>query len=210
MLRVGHVARGRAPGLALGPVVVLACVPALCVRWVSIAFVGAGQPRFDANARSIGAPRRQVRLVPANAGATWGSPTWNWGYAVGDAHDAAAVLRQRLQSQPLRAAWLQQMVVAPAEVPWEDVKLALALLWQRASRERRDGGPGGWSDVMWNLVDAKYEGGLEQDRKFVVDMEARLPQALLVEEGPEDDVDAWRRRVATSALQALSFVELGL
>lgn len=41
-------------------------------------------------------------------------------------------------------------------VGWEEVKLCLALCWQRAAREQRDGGTGGYSQVLDTLVRGGY------------------------------------------------------
>jgi hypothetical protein len=137
---------------------------------------------------------------------SWGTREWNWGYASGGAHDAAAVLRARLSKGGAREevrwpppplllltprtpgfpGWIDQRntvkmlifswfhalasltilphfalpqwlgeMVAGESIPWEEVKLCLALKWQRAARERRDGGPGGYADVLDTLVAGK-------------------------------------------------------
>lgn len=54
----------------------------------------------------------------------------------------------------LSSQWLGDMLVGES-IPWEEVKLCLALKWQKAARERRDGGPGGYSDVLDTLVAGK-------------------------------------------------------
>lgn len=41
----------------------------------------------------------------------WGTPSWNWGSAVGGAHDAAAELRARLNSRAARAQFLVDLEV---------------------------------------------------------------------------------------------------
>ena len=47
-------------------------------------------------------------------------------------------------------------------VSWDEIKLALALEWQRAEREGRAGGPDGFVKVMEKMVNAEYESDAEQ------------------------------------------------
>lgn len=64
--------------------------------------------------------RRAAPRARAPAGAAeprghrWGSPSWRWGSAVGDAHDAAAELRGRLDTNVERAKWVGTCVQLPA------------------------------------------------------------------------------------------------
>ena len=66
----------------------------------------------------------------------WASDAWRWGSAIGDAHDAAAVVRAALNaSEDARKRWLVSMISTsplPEQnyVPWEECKLVLALSWQ--------------------------------------------------------------------------------
>jgi len=105
----------------------------------------------------------------------------------------------------------------------------LALKWQRAAHERRDGGEAGFGYVMEQLRLAKYEGSEEADATFVQDMESVL-SALVSEDGAnqlktvldelqkgQDDtfktkcpVDFHRRSVALKVLVALEFCPAGL
>ncbi|KAK3271326.1 hypothetical protein CYMTET_20316 [Cymbomonas tetramitiformis] len=164
----------------------------------------------------------------------WASPTWNWGYANGDAHDAAYSLRQKLAKEKARRKWLNSLACNPALVPWEEVKLALALLWQKAARERRDGGLTGWGFVLEQMSAARYEGGLEADRRLVRDMAERLhlledisleldecvigdesfkrSAAAVDKEEPElaSDYDTERRELAIQVLVGLDFMSGGL
>eukprot|EP00241_Pyramimonas_parkeae_P010629 CAMPEP_0114227554 /NCGR_PEP_ID=MMETSP0058-20121206/1854_1 /TAXON_ID=36894 /ORGANISM="Pyramimonas parkeae, CCMP726" /LENGTH=240 /DNA_ID=CAMNT_0001338407 /DNA_START=27 /DNA_END=750 /DNA_ORIENTATION=- len=157
----------------------------------------------------------------------WGSPNWKWGYAVGDAHDAAAKVRSQLRAPAVRAGWLQAVTCDPKRVSWFEIKLVLALAWQRAARD--DGGPNGFRAVMENMRLAQYEGNDEADAKLVQDMDVRLP--MLVDGGDlsgvqgivqdlggssalklqQTDVVEFRRRyVAAQVLILLEFVEVGL
>ena len=61
----------------------------------------------------------------------WSSSKWRWGYAVGDAHDAAAIARRSLAQKDARVAWLAMLAASsPATAPWEEVKLVMALAFQ--------------------------------------------------------------------------------
>ena len=84
----------------------------------------------------------------------WADPDWKWGYAAGKAHDSAAVLRRALSSADNRQKWVTALL-NDEKMDWEVVKLCLALKWQKAAREGRDGGKGGYGDVLERLVACK-------------------------------------------------------
>lgn len=110
----------------------------------------------------------------------------------------------------------------------------MALLWQKAARERRDGGLTGWGFVLEQMSAARYEGGLEGDRRLVRDMAERLHlledisleldecvvgdeaykrnTAAVDKEVPEDesDYDTERRALAVQVLVGLDFIFGGL
>ena len=109
------------------------------------------------------------------------------------------------------------------------VKLVLALLWQRAARERRDGGEEGFGYVMEQLRLAHYEGSDEADANFVQDMEKALSMVLApgaenqlqtvldeLQKGQDDtfkktcSTDFHRRSVAVKVLVVLDFCAYGL
>ena len=46
----------------------------------------------------------------------WISPSWNWGYAVGDAHNAAAKTRSKLSSPSSRQEWLNQVLKGEVDI----------------------------------------------------------------------------------------------
>ena len=91
----------------------------------------------------------------------WGDPNWNWGSAIGEAHDLAGPLRQRLGTPDARIAWLREVLKDTTTISWDEIKLALALEWQRAEREGRAGGPDGFARVMDKMVAAEYENSAE-------------------------------------------------
>uniref|UniRef100_A0A7S1NBJ9 Uncharacterized protein n=1 Tax=Eutreptiella gymnastica TaxID=73025 RepID=A0A7S1NBJ9_9EUGL len=86
----------------------------------------------------------------------WGSPNWNWGYAQGEAHDRAAVMRAELGDTSDRLAFLATLL--SGKVQWNDISLCLGLQFQRAGHERRDGAPTGYNLILNRLVANKYEG----------------------------------------------------
>lgn len=64
----------------------------------------------------------------------WGTSSWNWGSAIGDAHDAAAVLRQKLRSDKARSDYILSLKRGGID-DWLEVQLCLALVWQRRRPE---------------------------------------------------------------------------
>eukprot|EP00238_Polyblepharides_amylifera_P015752 CAMPEP_0196579862 /NCGR_PEP_ID=MMETSP1081-20130531/25296_1 /TAXON_ID=36882 /ORGANISM="Pyramimonas amylifera, Strain CCMP720" /LENGTH=139 /DNA_ID=CAMNT_0041899567 /DNA_START=275 /DNA_END=694 /DNA_ORIENTATION=+ len=128
----------------------------------------------------------------------WGSPTWRWGYASGDAHDAAFQIRNSLSSPQARREWIASLEDSNSDVPWFEIKLVLALKWQKAIREGRC--CDGWVETMERLRLAEYEDGENGISKFVVDLAKDLVSADQKSE----------RDVASQVLKALEFVKLGL
>jgi hypothetical protein len=93
----------------------------------------------------------------------WQSPVWNWGSAVGTGHDCAKICRQKYSSRKERHVLVHQLRSAQGTgddipVDFEEVKLILALAWQRGRWDGTDGGKGGYSEVLQYLVAAnRYE-----------------------------------------------------
>lgn len=56
-----------------------------------------------------------MRIV-AQGSSRWLSPSWNWGYAVGDAHDAAARVRAKLSTPDARRQWLDSAASGDIEI----------------------------------------------------------------------------------------------
>mmetsp|Transcript_28986 Transcript_28986/g.69162 ORF Transcript_28986/g.69162 Transcript_28986/m.69162 type:complete len:226 (+) Transcript_28986:3-680(+) len=142
----------------------------------------------------------------------WADPDWKWGYGNGKAHNAAYDLRRGLSSESSRSKWMETLL-SDEKLGWDDVKLCLALKWQRAAREGRDGGRGGFGDVMEMMRKCKYEGSDANDDRLVQDMSSRL--AMLP--GAESSVasglpgrEGQRRTVAARVLDRMDFVRIGL
>lgn len=123
----------------------------------------------------------------------------------GELGEAASRLRHSLQSEDERKEWLELLEAGKED--WEEVKLVLGLLWQKAAEEGRDGGPLGYPMAFTRLVEGVYEGP-DGNEILVADVEARLTQVPAGD--PAGDPDLWRRAVALSCFKELSFVTRGL
>jgi hypothetical protein len=158
------------------------------------------------------------------------SPTWNWGYAVGTGHDCAAICRREYSTVEKRKELVANLL-EPDENPemrqpknFEEVKLVLALAWQRGRWDGSDGGAGGYGEVLKHMAEAKrYEDGSEDEcsRLFVQDMQDRFDllvdtvslelremRALL--DDSNDDMDYACRKCSGLVLEAMGFIDRGL
>lgn len=160
----------------------------------------------------------------------WTSPDWNWGYAVGTGHDCAAICRKKYTTRQSRSSLVQDLFEAPTLSPrdrkpqnFEEVKLVLALAWQRGRWDGSDGGRGGYGEVLFQMAEAsRYEIGSEDDcsRFLIEDMQNRFHKlnpdsddfALMESlfDDLEPDTDAARRRCSALVLKAMGFVANGL
>ncbi len=166
----------------------------------------------------------------------WTSPNWNWGSARGDAHDAARVVRGVLNESPSRRRdWITAMVQStPSDdaVPWEEVKLVMALAFQLSGHRRAEGcrsGNGTWLEVMAMMQRGYFEGGMTGrdgggggDLALAMELEARLTPdgknllrdaktAASASGAPAAWVhDAVRRSAAMAVLLELQFLEVGI
>jgi hypothetical protein len=111
------------------------------------------------------------------------------------------------------------------EPPFDEVKLVLALAWQRGRWDGSDGGRGGYGDVLSAMADARrYEiEGTNESRAatLVQDMRSRFHKLQPSKEdvevmnsidvgGEGCDLDAARRKCAGLVLKAMGFVDGGL
>jgi hypothetical protein len=153
----------------------------------------------------------------------WRSPQWNWGSAVGTGHDCARICRQEYNSRDARRALIKHLLTdldIPAD--FEEVKLVLALSWQKARWDSRDGGQGGYGEVLKFMAEAeRYEiGSLENcSRCLIQDMGTRFHclqpsqakmtamQELMTDY--ESDINRARRRCSGLVLESMGFVEHG-
>ena len=166
----------------------------------------------------------------------WVSPNWNWGSARGDAHDAARVVRDVLNESPeRRRGWITAMVQSTPQddaVPWEEVKLVMALAFQLSGHRRAEvckSGNGTWLEVMAMLSRGYFEGGMnggedgaggdvglcqELEVRLTPDGKNLLKDAKRAASGagaPAEWVhDAVRRSAAMAVLLELQFLEVGI
>jgi len=152
-------------------------------------------------------PSKTIYGVP-NSG--WTSPQWNWGYGSGTGHDCAAICRNKYGSQEERSTLIRELLDGnPAATNMEEVKLVLALKWQRDRRA-------GYSDVLDTMAEARrYEQQDEGAKCLVEDMAARFdrlnPQdddkAAMEALQDSDDVERAVRRCSGLVLQAMGFAD---
>ena len=106
---------------------------------------------------SMSSRSREIYGVP-NSG--WTSPEWNWGYAQGTGHDCAAICRELYMTRAARQRLVDNLLSASLNEPEnpEEIKLILALEWQRGRWDGTDGGRGGYSEVLSTMAAAeRYE-----------------------------------------------------
>lgn len=161
---------------------------------------------------------QEIYNVP---GSGWTAPDWNWGYAQGSGHTCAAICRDLYATREARDALVRQLLDAQPEPPVPEIKLILALEWQRGRWDGTDGGRGGYGDVLSTMAAAKrYEEGSEEEclQRLVEDMAARFH---LLKASDEDvkkmaactsasNADIGFRKCSGMVLQAMGFVERGL
>jgi hypothetical protein len=162
-------------------------------------------------------------------GSGWASPSWNWGYAVGTGHDCARICRNKYQSRSSRAQLVLDLQNAGRggdgighATDLEEIKLILALAWQRGRWDGSDGGPGGYGEVLSHMAQAvRYEigGAVECRRRLLGDISSRFatlqPSDTAMERvsslsASDEDVDSSLRVCSGYVLQAMGFVEVGL
>ena len=105
--------------------------------------------RISSFSMSAPPPSKTIYNVP-NSG--WTSPDWNWGYGVGTGHDCAAICRRKYASHEERLQLIEDLLGAdPTKTDMEEVKLVMALEWQRNRRC-------GYGDVLEMMAGARrYE-----------------------------------------------------
>ena len=108
---------------------------------------------------------------------------------------------------------------------FEEVKLILGLAWQNGRWDGSDGGPGGYSEVLQHMAEAKrYEVGSEEEcaRRFVEDLQDRFELLDSIDVvsselremrsilDDDSDLDYSRRKASGLVLEAMGFVDKGL
>lgn len=161
---------------------------------------------------------KKIYGVP-NSG--WRSSQWNWGSAAGTGHDCAAICRRTYGTSETRQDLVSTLLSGEVAVDFEEVKLIMALAWQKGRRDGSDGGTGGYGDVLQAMAQAKrYEEGSEEEcaRNLTQDMQSRFAllnptksETTAMEKLATDSKDALaaRNRCCGLVLQAMGFVENG-
>jgi hypothetical protein len=156
------------------------------------------------------------KLIYNIPGSGWTSPQWNWGYAVGTGHDCARICRQQYATRAARVALLQNIATEPENL--EEIKLILALAWQKGRWDGTDGGVGGYGQVLEALATAnRYESSNNQQLLFL-DMQEKFHvlnpsddlQKKMNALSELEDVDLATRRCSALVLEAMGFIENGL
>ena len=156
-------------------------------------------------------------------GASWSSPSWNWGSAIGTGHDCARIFRNKVSARGDREAYLATLREATEEASsdkLDEAKLALCLTIQRACRSGHAGPtykPEGMYAVMDKMARAeRYEGkgagerlvkDLAQSYSYMEEIvagkgDAKAMKALVGGKGNE-------LKAIAMALQGMKFAELG-
>lgn len=185
----------------------------------------------------------------------WSSSEWNWGSSIGTGHDCAKICRQKFANQRVRQELVTQLLNSGKDddgiqtsftednrrfpttindsrttscqqnIDFEEIKLVLALVWQRGRWDGSDGGPGGYSEILHHMVEAvRYEIGTDEEisRRFVHDMQSRFQLLSItqrqfhgsmstLDDGDlsEEDIFLQRNICAGLVLQAMDFIEKG-
>lgn len=192
---------------------------------------GGGMPSQNNNDNNNCRSQKEIYGV---TGSGWTSPDWNWGSAQGTGHDCAAICRELYLTRQARQELVDGLLNSndndnngadndrPQSV--EEIKLILALEWQRGRWDGSDGGKGGYGEVLSQMAAAqRYEDGSFDEclRRLVEDMAdpsrfRRLPGATkeqvqqievcISTDNPEEGF----RRCSGLVLHAMGFVERGL
>lgn len=146
-----------------------------------------------------------LKMMSANVG--WKTPGWNWGYANGKAHDVAMTTRASLRSRDERVSYIAKLAQEGANVQdIEHLKMTLALRFQLASRQGKDGCGTGWI-IMENMADTMYEdGNVDLLTTHLLELADKLPKDLQ-DVGCDDDSLGC---AAAKVLAGTDFIELGL
>jgi len=168
-------------------------------------------------------------------GSGWASPKWNWGYADGTGHDCAMICREQWNSREARADLVNKLlnplkvderlsmqeIENSREPPFEEIKLILALAWQRGRWDATDGGSGGYGEVLSMMAKANIYELEDQDacsKILVQDMmdrfnliasSAALDEMDILSKGCSD-TDTLRRKCSGLVLREMGFITNGL
>ena len=129
----------------------------------------------------------------------WDDPNWNWGSAIGTAHDEAMKVRAALATPEARKDFLFSVFAGQADQ--EEAKMALALKCQRARNLGYD--TSDWEGLMDAMAACKFEG--EGGSERLCDAIRRRLESPPNETPGLDPLNT----LVASAFTALEFVEKG-
>jgi len=191
---------------------------------------------FSLSSSSSSSGSKEIYGIP---GSSWTSPEWKWGSPEGAAQDCIKICREKY-STPKARSELIDCLLLPEEavrsknnnddakdssrVPenFEEVKLVLALFWQK-TRELSCAG----FEPYWALLDELASGGMYEEgteefcstlftqhmqKRFTwldPEVEEKLSMNMLQYSG-ETDFDWMRRRCSGLVLKTMDFEEIGL
>mmetsp|Transcript_14486 Transcript_14486/g.21362 ORF Transcript_14486/g.21362 Transcript_14486/m.21362 type:complete len:203 (-) Transcript_14486:1328-1936(-) len=173
---------------------------------------------------SVGATS-QVFGIPS---AGWTSPEWRWGEPSGMSHDCASQCRERFRTIEQREHLVDSLVNIDEDtagtddgiLSFEEIKLVLALAWQKARKNGFEGEA--YGVILDQMTEAeRYESGDDEatSRLFVQDVQKRFfwlePEvedkiAMTMLWYDTEDYDVARRRCGGLVLKAIGFIEDGL
>mmetsp|Transcript_3515 Transcript_3515/g.7765 ORF Transcript_3515/g.7765 Transcript_3515/m.7765 type:complete len:197 (+) Transcript_3515:81-671(+) len=171
-------------------------------------------------------PSNKERSLYGIPGSGWTSPSWNWGSPEGTGHDCAKICREQYATAQDRAQLIDNLLLEDTEAPripqdFEEVKLVLALVWQRYRNDSV--GNKSYGVLLDQMADGRFDeaGDDEACSKLLVqEMQKRftylqpdvqdkiIMNTLLYENG--DDYDLTRRQCSGMVLKAMDFEDLGL
>jgi len=190
--------------------------PRSAVRRLAIASVAASWLAFGPcfSSSNLGATLQATRAGAAKqpraeaiARRGWADPNWNWGSAVGDAHDLAMGVRSKLSTTDIRMAWLADLEDGNVDI--EEFKLALGLRMQQAARQGMEG-DGAGLDLMQDMAKCKYEAEsgealLAADLRLLIKALEKEEDIRLPPDYGEPDADASFGIVAARAMIGIGF-----
>lgn len=156
--------------------------------------------------------------------AGWTSPDWSWGSPVGTAHDCAKICRHTFCDREAREELVNSLIYADTVTEictFEEIKLILALMWQRARKV--DPSMEAYGQILDEMTKGKrYEEGTDDEirsRLLVQDMQKRymwlnpdvedkIAMNMLWYE--TEDYDVARRRCSGLILKSMGFVDDGM
>lgn len=133
-------------------------------------------------------------------------PNWNWGSSNGTGHDAAMAIRQTLGTKDRRREFVSNLDANCEAIGIDDIKLALALRFQRASHEGIIGSKEG-NRIMRNMAALKYENAVGE-AALLLDLNALID--IISESSTSNVSGTLLRPAAAKVLDGMRFCDVGI